>query len=245
VTYEELGDGYVQTSLGRIHFRKNKGFGSKMIFLHGFGASGKSFHKLCDLLPSSIEAYFVDLLGHGDSDAPAISYTIDKQVRVMKEFMVSIGAQESYLFGNSYGGWIAALIAQEKGYAGKGIILEDSVGLKEYFEDVFGKMTPQEIKDQVKKEVRFLNPREQVVESILGADTPESLYLTRESLSRISKPSLLLWGAEDKIVDVKYAKIFNSYIKGSRLEIIREAGHAPHYTNPDKVRDLLVSFIRN
>jgi pimeloyl-ACP methyl ester carboxylesterase len=242
MAYEDFDDGYVQTSLGRIHFKKSTGSGKKVIFLHGFGSNARSFHKLAELLPEGvIEAYFIDLLGHGDSEAPEMTYTIDKQVQVVREFIKKTGAEDSYLFGASYGGWIAALIAQG-GYEGLGIILEDAVGLKEYFDEVSKRFSPDEYREKALNEVRFLNPREQVADSILRSNTPD-LYLTRESLAKISKPALVVWGEKDTIVEIKYGKMLVEYINGSKLEVVIDSGHVPHYTDPEKVRDILVRFI--
>jgi pimeloyl-ACP methyl ester carboxylesterase len=242
--YDNLEDGYVQTSLGRMHFKKTSMPGKKVIFLHGFGANTRAFKKIVEMLPSTIESYLVDLLGHGESEAPEISYTVENQTQALREFMKAKEAEESYLFGNSYGGWIAALIAQEN-FKGKGVILEDAVGLKEYFEEIAKNFTESEYKEKVMNEVRFLNPNKRVLDSILNAGKATSSFLTKESLANISKPTMVVWGENDATVDVKYASMFNDYIKGSRLELIKGAGHVPHYTHPERVRDLLLGFARS
>ena len=72
---------------------------------------------------------------------------------------------------------------------------------------------------------------------------PREEYLTRESLSSIVKPTLIIWGSDDKTIDAKYARLFNEYIKGSALEIVWGAGHVAHYTHADEVKGLLLKFV--
>jgi pimeloyl-ACP methyl ester carboxylesterase len=238
--YNELADDYFKTSLGKIHCKQSEGGTEKVVFLHGFGASTRSFSRLVGQLPDNISIYLVDLLGHGDSDAPEIDYTLDKQIQVVREFISGKKLGGSYLFGHSYGGWIAAAIAQEA-YGGKGIILEDAVGLKEYFDDV-NKGDVEDYKEEVLKESLLMNAREQVIRSTLESNLPSS-YLTGKNLNKISTPTLIVWGSEDRIVDMKYAKLFNNYIKGSSLEIIQGADHTPHYLRANDVKMLLLRFI--
>jgi pimeloyl-ACP methyl ester carboxylesterase len=238
--YNELADDYFKTSLGRIHCKQSKGGIEKVIFLHGFGSSTRSFSRFVGQIPDDISIYLVDLLGHGDSDAPEIDYTLDKQVQAIREFIAGKKLGGSYLFGHSYGGWIAAVIAEEA-YKGKGIILEDAVGLKEYFDDV-SKGDAEDYKEEILKEALLMNAREQVIRSTLESNLPSS-YLTGKSLNKISVPALILWGSEDRIVDVKYAKLFNDYIKGSSLKIMQGADHTPHYLHANEVGMLLMNFI--
>ncbi|MGA3020699.1 MAG: alpha/beta hydrolase [Candidatus Micrarchaeales archaeon] len=238
--YDELADDYFETSLGKIHYKQSEDGIEKIIFLHGFGSSTRSFSRFIGQIPDDISVYLVDLLGHGDSDAPEIDYTLDKQVQVVREFIAGKKLGKSYLFGHSYGGWIAAEIAQDA-YKGKGVILEDAVGLSEYFEDV-EKGDSESYKEEVLKEALLMNAREQVIRSTLESNL-QSSYLTSKKLNRISVPTLILWGSEDKIVDVKYAKLFNDYIKVSSLEIIQGADHTPHYLHANDVKELLLRFV--
>ncbi len=238
--YEDLEDISVQTSLGTLHCKRHRTDGKKIVFLHGFGASTKSFSRLAEQLPDELCVYLVDLLGHGESDAPRIQYTVGKQAQAVKELMQSLDLQESCIFGHSYGGWVAALIAQGN-YKGDGIILEDAMGLKEIFDDI-EKTDAKAWKEKWIAEALIFNPRDWVIRSSAN-DQPASEYLTKEGLSSIVKPALVIWGSDDKTLDVKYAKMFNNYIKGSVLEIVQDAGHVAHYAHAGAVADLIKEFV--
>jgi len=49
----------------------------------------------------------------------------------------------------------------------------------------------------------------------------------RGLLGDISMPTLIIWGAEDGVLDFRYAADFNSGISGSRLVAIPNCGHMP------------------
>jgi pimeloyl-ACP methyl ester carboxylesterase len=49
----------------------------------------------------------------------------------------------------------------------------------------------------------------------------------RKRLHRISAPTLIVWGEDDALVPVGYAREFGAAIAGSRVEIVRDAGHIP------------------
>ncbi len=239
--YNDLEDGYVQTSIGRIHYKHHGGNGKKVIFLHGLGASTRSFARFIEQLPDNLEVYLLDLLGHGDSEAPQIEYKTSTQVKIVREFLEIKQLEDSYIFGHSYGAWIAAATAQDD-YKGNGIIIEDAPGLADYFEDVKRSGGEEERKENLFKESLKMNPREHVLKSIVYSRTPDD-YLTKDSLSGIVRPTLIIWGSDDKTVDVKYAKLLNDYIKGSTLEIVEGAGHVPHYTHAKAVANLMLKFI--
>lgn len=239
--YEELEDGFVKTSLGKIHYKQHTGSGTKMVLIHGFASSTKSWVKLIEWMPDDLNLCLIDLLGHGTSEAPRIDYGVAVQARVVREFIEARGMQDCYLFGHSYGGWIAALLAQGS-FGGRGVVLEDSMGLKDYFDDLEKANMKDSFNNRWREEATILGLDYHVIESSVGADKSANL-LTRESLGSLAKPTLLVWGGADGIVSVKYAKLFSEYIKGSALEILEDAGHVPHYTNAKEVAKLLLKFI--
>ena len=126
-------------------------------------------------------------------------------------------------------------------FRGSGIILEDPAGLKEQIEDDISKYGEAYGKSLAKEAVA-LGASEYVVGSSLEAETPDT-YLTREKLAGIVKPCLAVWGSEDNVVPVKYASLFNEYIKGSVLEVIQGAGHVAHYTHANEVKTVLLKFV--
>jgi pimeloyl-ACP methyl ester carboxylesterase len=62
-------------------------------------------------------------------------------------------------------------------------------------------------------------------------------------LHRIHLPTLLLWGAEDRIVTPAYGENWRRAIPDARLELISGAGHFPHWEQPEAFVDRLAAFL--
>ena len=62
-------------------------------------------------------------------------------------------------------------------------------------------------------------------------------------IHRISAPTLLIWGAQDKLVDPVYAEEFTSRLRDSRLELVEGAGHLPQLEQPEAVRERVLGFL--
>ncbi len=229
---------YMETENGQIHYLHHAGHGGSIIFIHGFGANARTWKKFVGFLPSGLDVYLIDLLGHGKSDAPRIRYTVTLQSEMIDRLIDVERIRAYYVFGHSYGGWIAAFHAQgsrEKA----GLILEDSAGLKEFIEE---REKEPGYRERMFREAMLLNPRDYVVRSTIESFR-NSEELTMESLSTVREPSLVLWGSDDKLIDVRYGRLLSEYIPNSTMEIIDRGGHTPHYLVPEEVAERLTTFL--
>ncbi|MGD0729099.1 MAG: alpha/beta hydrolase [Candidatus Micrarchaeaceae archaeon] len=240
---KDFEDGFEYTSLGALHFKHHPGTKEKIIFLHGIGADVKVWSKLVQYLPSDLDIFLIDLLGHGESDAPHIEYTVSSQFQALREFIALQNNGDSYIFGHSYGGWIAAYYASQP-CSSKGIILEDSAGSKEFFEQLSSSGKSKEYNEKLFNNVMIMNSnKDYVIRSILDFDISED-QLTTELLSDIKTKTLVLWGANDTVIDKSYGQNIAKAITSSELKVIDGAGHDPHYTNPKEVSDAIMQFMK-
>ena len=230
----------LDTEFGKIHYFVHKGSGDAcLLLLHGLASSSKTWERLLLHLPESLDICMLDLLGHGASDAPELEYNIGIQVKILSDF-IARERINCYLFGHSYGGWIAASYAA-KGCQAKGLILEDSSGLKAFYEEVRGTKEREEYKSTVIERARSAGSEGHVVSSVLN-DFQEG-QLEDAELSAIKIPTLIIWGEDDNVIDRKFAKVFESGIGGSVLHIIKGARHTPHYAHPKTVAKILLDFM--
>ena len=63
-------------------------------------------------------------------------------------------------------------------------------------------------------------------------------------LYRIGVPTLIVWGRDDALVPVAYAKEFGSRITGSQVEVIDGCGHAVQVDQPERVWTAISGFMR-
>lgn len=64
------------------------------------------------------------------------------------------------------------------------------------------------------------------------------------SMSALRSPTLVLWGAHDRILSVKHSKRVAEQIAGARLAVLNDAGHLPHEEAAEEVNRHILSFLR-
>ncbi len=62
---------------------------------------------------------------------------------------------------------------------------------------------------------------------------------------RITQPTLILWGENDREVPLRDGKYLQNEIEGSRLIVFRNCGHLPHEEFPRAFTDVVTDFCRD
>lgn len=225
-------EGFVQTSFGRAHFAHKQGTGRPLILLHGMGGVLKTWTRFMGLL--DMDTYALDLLGHGESARPKMDYRIDVQVGFVEEFVAQKCDKDPFIMGNSYGAWIAMEYALRNSVAG--LIIEDGAVLREF--DIVP--SDRERMELFEALLRENDNDKTVMQSIDDNYTG----MEPERISSLAVPTLILWGGADRIIDVKAGERLRTLIKGSKLIVIRNAGHVPHFSNPEQAARDVSEFIR-
>ncbi len=65
----------------------------------------------------------------------------------------------------------------------------------------------------------------------------------KDRLHRIAVPTLVLWGASDRIVTSDYGRAYAAAIPGAKFEVIDGAGHLPQLEQPTKTLSVLSTFL--
>ncbi|MEM3791266.1 MAG: alpha/beta hydrolase [Candidatus Micrarchaeaceae archaeon] len=229
----------IDTRHGAMHANIIKKGRLPIFFIHGLGASMSSWNRLVENFEADCSLILIDMIGHGESDAPEIDYTVKVQEDALIDLLSSMNLkpESAVFFGHSYGGWVSMRIAID--YGAKALILEDAVGMQSYFDSI----NYQENNEEVAKEAKILGANERVIRSIIY-NRKEGM-VKEEELSRIACPTKIIWGGEDKLISPEFAKILNKNIKNSSLSIIDGAGHVPHYTHPEEVKEEIYKFIQS
>ncbi len=62
-------------------------------------------------------------------------------------------------------------------------------------------------------------------------------------IGSIARPTLIIWGQEDRIFPPQVGRDLAATIPGSTLELVPQAGHIPQWERPDLVNPLLLRFL--
>ncbi len=233
---------FVDTRHGKIHCLSAENQSEvTLIFLHGIGSNTKAWKRTVGFIPDRFNILIVDFLGHGLSDAPRIEYSMDVQVECLEDVINAMKLKDYVFIGNSYGGWASCKYSINSTGKPMCIVLEDSAGLKREIDDMQQNGTLDQDMERVKHSALMVSGnKEYVIDSILHS---RNSLLSDKDLSMITVPTLIIWGAEDEVINPKYAKVFNSYITGSELSIIEGAGHTSHFSHAEQFMNLVIGFV--
>jgi pimeloyl-ACP methyl ester carboxylesterase len=238
-----------------------RGAGRPVLLLHG-AQNVDPRAPFLDMLGKHAEIIAPSHPGFGRSARPADFETVYDLVHFYLEFLEGLPHDKVTLIGLSFGGWLAAELAVKCRHRLEGLVLVDAFGIKvsnretQDILDVFN-TTPQEVQRRSWHDPATWAPDLDVLsdeELVIRARNWESLCLygwtpymynpqLKRWLSRITVPTLIVWGASDGIVKPSYGRAYASLIPASRFELIERAGHHPEIEQARAFVDTVVKFL--
>jgi pimeloyl-ACP methyl ester carboxylesterase len=216
------------------------GSGPAVVYLHG-GGTFHGFEFARDWLPG-FRVVLPYHPGFGESDdAPAMK-TLQDYVRHYSTLFDALGLTVIHLVGASLGGRLAAQIALSHPARVRSLVLVAPAGitLAEFPQPDFSRIAHREWPTYLVHDPEFIRPywpddpderflaaraREEQAAGRLLLDTAANAADFARSLDRIRAPTLLLWGAEDRMVLSGNARAWQASISNSKVEIFERAGH--------------------
>ena len=237
-----------------------KGQGTPLLFLHGMdGVEGCS--RIIDLLARDFTVYAPSHPGFGASELPRAYSTVDDLAYFYLDLLEHFDLRNVTVVGFSLGGWIAAEMLVKDASRVSRLVLGAPLGLrtaerrKSQVTDLFT-LDPKEVDAtlQVTPTTKSPNPGalpEPVLERI--ARNAEAVCLFGWSpylynpklhlrLHRIKAPTVLLWGEDDRLAPLEYAKSFTAKLKQAQLETLPACGHRIYVDSPDVAASRIVHF---
>ena len=91
----------------------------------------------------------------------------------------------------------------------------------------------------------------QAINDKIFADITDYAERVKESkenlkiLSEIQQPAFILWGKEDRALDVSSVEVFEQYLPNSSSFIMEGVGHGPMIERPEESANLVLSFLQS
>jgi len=209
------------------HFRITLGSGTPIVLLHGWGGSIESWQILeKNLIDSGYTVIVVDFAGFGQTPEPPSDWGINEYAQSIRMLLDHLEYKEYNLIGHSFGGRVCILLANYKSV--NKILLCNSAGLKpkrslKYHFKVWkyklNKKLGKDTTNAGSHDYRALSDNmKQVFVKVVNQHLDAQL-------SRITTPTLIVWGDKDTETPLYMAKKLNKNIVGSGLIVLKDAGH--------------------
>ncbi len=246
------------------------GSGPPLLLLSGFGSDRLSWLFQRDEFAQRYQTFLIDNRGVGRSPAPPGPYTTAQMAQDVVELMDQNGIEKARIVGHSMGGRVAQELALRHPHRVQKLVLAASgpdvtERTLQILELWISAWVEEFDSDVLKREVlpwlyrpEFLSsgPR---VGAILGAmrnhpylPTAQGLrgqlaavrdHQTRERLSQISCPTLLLVGAQDRLCPPEVCREMAGLIPNAQFKIVPEAGHALTREQADLFSELVLEYL--
>ncbi len=242
----------------RIHVMRG-GSGSPMLFLHGGGGVGIWLPCMARLA-KRFDVIVPEHPGFGASDNPEWLDTIGDLANFYLDFLDQLDLRGVHLVGSSLGGWVAAELAVRNSTRLASLTLIGAAGIH-----VAGVEQVDTFLSNDAQRIRDLFYDQDLAEAVIASsERPELEDATlknrmttaklswqprnydphlRKWLHRINVPTLLVWGANDRLFPQDYAFVYQQLIPGSQAVVLPECGHLPHVEKGDAFAAELEAFI--
>jgi pimeloyl-ACP methyl ester carboxylesterase len=235
------------------------GSGPPVLFLHG--ANGlPQWLPFFEQIAARCDLRVPEHPGYGTSDNPAWLRDIGDLAMYYLDFLDGLDEPKVHIVGQSLGGWAAAEMAVRNCTHIASLTLLDPAGIR-----VKGLLSGDNFIWGPDEAVRNLYYDQSLADKMLAmpvtdeqADIALGNRFTTTKLGwqprwynpslerwlhRITVPTLVVWGENDKLFPKEYAARWGERIPGCKVEIIPQCGHVPAIEKPDitakKVLDLI------
>jgi pimeloyl-ACP methyl ester carboxylesterase len=236
-----------------------EGTGAPLVYLHG-AAGVPPWGPFFTRLAGTHEVIVPEHPGFGMSDNPSWIRNVGDVAMYYLDFLDGLGADRVHLVGHSLGGWIAAELAVRNcarlasltliapaGIRIKGVLSGDNFiwSPEELTRNLFHdqafaeKMlahTPSEEEADLALTNRFMAAK-------LGWEPRWFNPALERWLHRIAVPTLVLWGADDKIMPSQYAELWGKRVAGAQVDVIPACGHLPFVEKSDATAETILRFV--
>lgn len=219
-----------------------------MLFLHGYGSKKESFYYQTKFLSQFYRVTAPDFPCFGASEPAEEAWGVSEYAAWLENFIAAARLNRPHIIAHSFGARVAIKFLSTRGALADKLIITGGAGLVKprspaYMRKVRAyrrvkKLFPKFAeKHYGSKEYKSLSPlMRESYKKIVNEDL-------RECAAKIKNPALFVYGKSDTVTPPEEeGAIFNSFITGSRLELI-EGGHFCFSENPEIFNHKILTFL--
>jgi len=247
------------------------GQGEALVMLHGFGANKDHWTRIGRYLTPHFRVIAPDLTGFGESSpAPDGDYTVRAQVARVDAFVQALAVPSFHLCGSSMGGHIAGAYTATHPEKVKSLVMiapggvasaEPSemahrlaagganpliVATADDYEDLLDFVFFE--RPFIPRPIKTVFVREAIAHRPLNVSIfkqyrdPRHLEPLENGLKDMAVPTLIIWGAEDRVLHASGARILAAAMPKARAVVMAGVGHVPMIEKPEDTAALILAF---
>jgi pimeloyl-ACP methyl ester carboxylesterase len=236
------------------------GHGPALVYWHGAGGAG-AWAPHHALLAERFTVYAPDHPGWGGSDNPEWMDTIQDYVLHYDGVFRALDLSRPVLVGHSLGGWMAAEFAATYPDRLDALVLVDAAGMPFTHESVPDFFAVVARGGRALAEMIFHKP-EVAAAYFPASQTPEEQLRAYRALTstariawdrwfedklprrlaRVTTPTLVLWGAHERLFPVEMAHKFVEALPDATLQVFDDCGHMAPFENPTTFAQAIAQF---
>jgi pimeloyl-ACP methyl ester carboxylesterase len=248
------------------------GEGEVIVLVHGFGMEKDGWTPFVKTLTGSHRVIVPDLPGFGETKGDESAfYDIPHQVKWLDSLTSTLSIPSFHLVGISMGGAIATYYASEHPNKVKSLFLMAPAGIRSrepsdawgLYQEKGAIILLYENEDQFDQLLDALFYRKPILPKFLkryfakrGAmnysfrakilrDLEKGgIGILEDRLQRVQAPTLILWGKNDRILNVSGSEKFQKGLRNGRTILLEKCGHAVFYDQPQATKKAFENFMK-
>jgi abhydrolase domain-containing protein 6 len=247
------------------------GHGETILMLHGFGANKDNWTRFAKFISPAYHVVALDLPGFGESTClEDASYSIADQAERLTRFADAVGLKKFHIVGNSMGGHIAARYTVMFPERVLTLGLFDSGGVRSPVPSEMAKRlskgepnplvagtvdeydrlikfvfsTPPDIPRLVKKPLVEEAQRHKASNQRIFKQISSENVALEPDLPKIKARALVLWGDQDRVLDVSCVQILKKGLPNCTAVIMQSCGHVPMIERPQEAAEHYLAFLK-
>jgi len=243
--------------------------GETLLMIHGFAANRDNWLRFSRHLTPRYRVLALDLPGFGDSERPQDGYDVASQAERVRAFARVLKVEHPHLIGNSMGGHIAALYAARHPEEVASLALLDNAGIdaprkSEMFQRLergepnplvarnaeefdallrFVFVTPPPLPESLKRYFAEQSVANREHYDRVFAQLRSDYVPLEPELPKIKAPTLLLWGDQDRVLDVSSIEVMKPLLQRPSVVVMKDCGHAPMIERPEETARHYQAFL--
>lgn len=238
--------------------------GPTLVFIHAMSFHQDIWQGVLSRLPSGLRIVSYDQRGHGESDVPALPYSLDDYADDAIQLLDHLEVQSCYLVGISFGGLVAQRIAELRPDLVERLVLSNTalkIGvLEDWMEGANAARTDGFSRKKIEDSFQLMfspgfcqsSPRYEElvarrlrlsVEGYVGCCQAIGHADLSKTASRPTQSALVIGTDNDVVTPRNIVEKLAASLPNGEFQLIRGAGHLPCVDKPDEFAALLVSFL--